>query len=219
MGNTLTRIHSYSELELHVQQASIIASKFRDREGQCVLFRLMPRSEKDIPIPLLWRHFVHVWAHKGNRRRKMNFKEFCRFYEAIVQNVPAEYLVSLTSDGSSNDLSLREDEHIEEEEDEKDDLVNTELHSLKDSGDSETSECMICMDATANICLPCAHSFCEDCIKSWYTKHSSCPMCRSQLSSSAVMSDSFLLILDDVTPKDDFHRYLTQLFENIIPDS
>ena len=63
-------------------------------------------------------------------------------------------------------ISLQ-DEHIEEEEDEKDDLVNTELHSLKDSGDSETSECMICMDATANICLPCAHSFCEDCIKSW----------------------------------------------------
>ena len=41
--------------------------------------------------------------------------------------------------------------------------------------------CVVCYTEHEKIKLVCNHSFCYDCIKQWYLKNPSCPMCRSPL--------------------------------------
>jgi hypothetical protein len=46
------------------------------------------------------------------------------------------------------------------------------------------AECGVCYSASCNCRLVCGHSFCRDCVKSWYQKgsgDSTCPMCRQRL--------------------------------------
>ena len=43
-------------------------------------------------------------------------------------------------------------------------------------------ECIICMDNRSEVTLPCAHSFCRNCIETWSGEHQSCPTCRNTIS-------------------------------------
>ena len=45
-------------------------------------------------------------------------------------------------------------------------------------------ECAVCYTNTSSCNLVCGHSFCRDCVKSWYYKSEcdpTCPMCRSKM--------------------------------------
>jgi len=43
-------------------------------------------------------------------------------------------------------------------------------------------ECAVCYEKSARCKLVCGHSFCSDCVKTWYTKGSgTCPMCRKKI--------------------------------------
>ncbi len=59
--------------------------------------------------------------------------------------------------------------------------------------------CSICTSAIKNQCtLPCNHSFCSVCIATWFTRSTSCPLCRHDCSrwanQWAQQTDSPLLI-------------------------
>ena len=41
--------------------------------------------------------------------------------------------------------------------------------------------CVVCYTEPEKIKLVCNHSFCYDCIKNWYLKNPSCPMCRKTI--------------------------------------
>ena len=45
----------------------------------------------------------------------------------------------------------------------------------------ESSLCPICEEKKVQICLPCCHFFCEQCIKTWVIKSETCPLCRFKL--------------------------------------
>ena len=44
-----------------------------------------------------------------------------------------------------------------------------------------TDECLICFDNMVDISLPCAHSFCSQCIDTWVSQQRTCPTCREQV--------------------------------------
>lgn len=42
-------------------------------------------------------------------------------------------------------------------------------------------ECPVCYENCANRKLVCGHEFCASCVKTWYMKGGSCPMCRRKV--------------------------------------
>ena len=50
--------------------------------------------------------------------------------------------------------------------------------------------CAICFEVPKNSCVPpcCARPFCGECILRWMTLHANCPLCRSQLHTSQLVS-------------------------------
>lgn len=42
-------------------------------------------------------------------------------------------------------------------------------------------ECPVCYEKRANRKLVCGHEFCASCVKTWYMKGGSCPMCRRKV--------------------------------------
>ncbi|KAJ7365260.1 E3 ubiquitin-protein ligase rnf8 [Desmophyllum pertusum] len=58
--------------------------------------------------------------------------------------------------------------------------------------------CIICQDLFINsTTLPCAHSFCEHCLKAWLQKKNNCPICRQPIMGRPVRS----LVLDNAIAK------------------
>lgn len=39
----------------------------------------------------------------------------------------------------------------------------------------------MCYENTTNCTLVCGHKFCKSCVKTWYTKGGTCPMCRKKV--------------------------------------
>ena len=64
-------------------------------------------------------------------------------------------------------------------------LLARETELTEDSGDEP---CSICLEEfvvpNRIIVLPCEHKFHSDCIKSWISQDSSCPICRQRISTS-----------------------------------
>ncbi len=42
-------------------------------------------------------------------------------------------------------------------------------------------ECPVCYENNTNCTLVCGHKFCKACVKTWYTKGGTCPMCRKKV--------------------------------------
>lgn len=42
-------------------------------------------------------------------------------------------------------------------------------------------ECPVCYENKTNCKLVCGHEFCKSCVKTWYMKGGSCPMCRKKV--------------------------------------
>ncbi len=43
------------------------------------------------------------------------------------------------------------------------------------------NECPVCYESNAKCTLVCGHSFCMSCVKTWYMKGKTCPMCRRNM--------------------------------------
>ena len=62
----------------------------------------------------------------------------------------------------------------------------------------EEFTCVICMNLFINAyTLPCAHSFCEWCIKEWMKRKAQCPVCQENITSDPVRS----LLVDNTVSK------------------
>ena len=67
--------------------------------------------------------------------------------------------------------------------------IKNELPKYKDIihiDESELENCSICEYVKCNIKTTCKHSFCEDCLATWFDKNKSCPYCRVDLTNSKV---------------------------------
>ena len=88
----------------------------------------------------------------------LTLDQFCNYYNALM-----------------NSLSIFCETELENK------LNTLGEKGLKDLSSGESGMCPICEEEKVDVSLPCSHFFCEDCIKAWVIKSSTCPMCRYQL--------------------------------------
>ncbi|XP_055926232.1 RING finger protein 141-like isoform X2 [Argiope bruennichi] len=50
--------------------------------------------------------------------------------------------------------------------------------------ETDTEECIICMERKPEITLPCAHAYCLFCIEQWNVSNKTCPVCRAAMEST-----------------------------------
>ena len=96
---------------------------------------------------------------EGNSRSvHLNIEQFYNYYNAII-----------------NSLSIFYEEKLEER------LTILSSKTNKSYGEDESSYCPICEENKVDLCLPCSHFFCEECINDWVKKSETCPLCRIKL--------------------------------------
>lgn len=47
--------------------------------------------------------------------------------------------------------------------------------------ETESEECIICMERKPEVTLPCAHAYCLFCIEQWNVSNKTCPVCRAAM--------------------------------------
>lgn len=100
-------------------------------------------------------------------RRRLAFKEGEEY------NTPAERLLVLTN--------IQKKIHVCEK----------DIQAIKKRIEEVSKgSCAICFEVPKNSCVPpcCARPFCGECILRWMTLHANCPLCRSQLHTSQLVS-------------------------------
>ena len=85
-------------------------------------------------------------------------------------------------------------------------INNLSTSQIKKLGEDESSICPICCENNVDMSLPCAHFFCEKCIKAWIGKNESCPLCRYKLTvnrkdPTGIKGGQSWNIIDDVDPE------------------
>ena len=95
----------------------------------------------------------------------LNIEQFYNYYNAVM-----------------NSISIFYEEKLEER------LTRLSSKTSKSYGEDESSFCPICEENKVNLCLPCSHFFCEECIKDWVKKSETCPLCRIKLNKKTSVS-------------------------------
>lgn len=123
-------------------------------------------------------------------KQKENIIEKYRFVEANQKELE-KCLQELRNEINEKDNQLKAQKEITKkvEIDAKQDIIKNM---------EEEFNCVICselfVEATT---LPCAHTFCDQCLKSWLKKKKECPFCRRKVKGKAVRS----YVLDSIVEK------------------
>lgn len=72
----------------------------------------------------------------------------------------------------------------------------------------EPLECIVCFANKPTVVLPCAHAFCEECIKQWKGRSDTCPVCRASLK-----DDDENWVLAETPSDEEIARYVTEFLE------
>ncbi|GIY96424.1 RING finger protein 141 [Caerostris extrusa] len=61
--------------------------------------------------------------------------------------------------------------------------MQADEHKIMNEAEAETEseECIICMERKPEITLPCAHAYCLFCIEQWNVSNRTCPVCRAAM--------------------------------------
>jgi len=178
---------SYEEFIDNVQQLNDISKQFLDSNGKRLVFAV----QKGTDATALWKGTVRVACVKVDSDTKevdslrlLNLKQFLAVHRSIqiqaAAVTPGESStttppLSPASQGAdagkrSHPLSLPAFSHsmiLEEA------LEGTSLE-----------ECCVCLERKPDTILPCAHSYCTQCIQQWNVNHKTCPVCRERLDST-----------------------------------
>lgn len=175
-ANTLKKVAtlSYAEFVDTVQILNELMDPFSEHSGKQLIFAVTPGSEE---VGYLWRAVIRIKCLKINRQdgklescRLLNLHQFIRLNNEIMNQI--DVAKSGTPEFNSTNLmdaSVLID-HI--------DQIVAENATDECSG---TDECCICMDRKAQILLPCAHNYCEQCIDAWGATSHLCPLCRQKM--------------------------------------
>jgi len=181
----------YNTLRESVGKLNVILRSCENNSIEKVMFGIRVVNCKSV----LWKATTRVMCLKVNLQEKkvkvvriLTISEFWRLRSDILEEVRFK---NLLDSNMMADFQLI-DHHGDVIQDGSEASAITELPiplALTTSGifkkvekvATDESECLICMDNKVGLTLPCAHSFCSECIKTWYNTNQSCPVCRDYL--------------------------------------
>ncbi|KAH3758895.1 hypothetical protein Pelo_9277 [Pelomyxa schiedti] len=190
---------TYNELAEQVNELNNITKNHQD-DSHCVFeFTLMPKDQKDIMFPRLWRSLVHIsvtkkpvlptgWevriAPKQSKPYYLNHATKTTHWEP-----PLKYPYPPLPEGApdspaslkfkaKNSASLTLKQFITLYSKIKVFHESEAKHNITPAPDRD-DECVICMERQSSVVLECTHSFCKQCIDDWMQKSETCPMCRA----------------------------------------
>lgn len=77
-------------------------------------------------------------------------------------------------------------------------------------------ECPVCYENCANRKLVCGHEFCASCVKTWYMKGGSCPMCRRKVHYRRMPIKKWNAEANDAKKASVFQESFDELLENMM---
>ncbi|KAL4225436.1 hypothetical protein ACF0H5_016126 [Mactra antiquata] len=187
---------SYKEFRESVDQLNQVTSSFTDQHGKQLQFSILPGSDDTI----LWKGTVKVQCrkvvssqnvHKICSVRDLSLRQYIMVYKEITDQV--SNLPSTMPASNRGQIDICASMILDEAE-----------HQSLEIED----ECCICMNNEARTIMPCTHKFCENCCKEWTDAHSSCPICRAKVDSSA---DTWVL-----TDAPDSKEYASEVREVLV---
>lgn len=187
--------------ELKSQKESLIAEKEQiEVQLQEELNRKLEEKDKELENQLTRQKQVleQVIAEKEAQQNMLHMElENYKASQARMQDLEAnERRMELTLQELRQIVESKNEELLKQQEETKRVEEATRKTVIEQMEDEFT--CIICQDLFINsTTLPCAHSFCEYCLKSWLQKKSNCPICRQPIMGRPVRS----LVLDNAIAK------------------
>ncbi|XP_033752080.1 RING finger protein 141-like [Pecten maximus] len=165
---------SYDDLIQSVKDINELTTTFTDHKGKQLLFSVEAGTDTSI----FWKHTIRICCQKVNTRlnliessRILKLRQYIEVYSEITDQVSS---MSLNSDQTSMPSPLGASSDI---------TASIIFDETAREGDTEDTECCICMENKSEIILACNHKFCESCIDQWNDSSRTCPICRAKVRS------------------------------------
>lgn len=187
--------------ELKSQKESLIAEKEQvEVQLQEELNRKLEEKDKELENQLTRQKeaLEQVIAEKEAQQNMLHMElENYKASQARMQDLEAnERRMESTLQELRQIVESKNEELLKQQEETKRVEEATRKTVIEQMEDEFT--CIICQDLFINsTTLPCAHSFCEYCLKSWLQKKNNCPICRQPIMGRPVRS----LVLDNAIAK------------------
>lgn len=207
---------SLVDLEAHLKQANEWARLCPTPRTCRLSFRVVVNERISAEIlPYVWRIRGNVYIEVRKLRREAQFPTTFGDILPLVRGQPTQEPEHVETIGRARMLTVRQFYYIYCF---LSDIKSFAAHSIQPieeaksiDPDDDELECQICMDKPKEIALPCTHSFCFLCFKSWTAQSKTCPICRSKLGCSEG-DDLWDLMSSEV---DDIGAYSTDLVSRI----
>ncbi|XP_017768056.1 PREDICTED: RING finger protein 141-like isoform X2 [Nicrophorus vespilloides] len=155
---------TYEEFITRMSELNKLSKECLDITGKQLLFAVKKGTESTF----LWKATVQIAcvkvepiSNKVHTYRLLSLREFLQVFHTLqMQHAVAEQ--------SKVKIS------VSKFYDNIDDISSAE----------KQNECCICLERKTDILLPCAHTYCKQCIEEWNEDHRTCPICREKLQST-----------------------------------
>ncbi|XP_030767281.1 RING finger protein 141-like [Sitophilus oryzae] len=161
---------TYEEFLALLWELNTFAKKCLDSNGHQLVFAVKKHTDDTA----FWKATIQIACAKIDcqSRKVVNYRllslsEFLKVFKTFQCQVLAAEQSKSTNSFSQMNLSTI--------------LDNVDLTTFPaETGD----ECIICFERKQEVTLPCAHSYCTQCIEEWNESHDTCPICREKLEST-----------------------------------
>lgn len=168
---------------MFLSQKKTRAQRYRDPLGRYMTFALQDTDEGE---SIFWKQLVSVHVSIANLRgraagpHRLSVRQFSALLRALEEHMNATEAATLAriSAPSSSSAPAAAAPPPPIPVPRKATSAQSTAGGPTPEGDPDAKECPICMDATPDVILPCAHAFCKKCLGAWSGQSSECPLCR-----------------------------------------
>ncbi|XP_065158553.1 RING finger protein 141-like [Atheta coriaria] len=158
---------TYDEFKEKLKDFNKLSNQCLDSTGNKLLFIIKKGTEEH----LFWKVTIRIACVKVDPKTQkihsfklIDLRKFLQIYRTLkVQK-------EIADESKQHDLTVST-------------IYNNleEIAGRSDEDVESATECCICLERKPDISLPCAHTYCVQCIEEWNEDHDTCPICREHL--------------------------------------